>query len=99
MKASTATPKDAREQIRTIAKIAARACTLAAAHGVKYEHIDAMMDVEAAHAVCALDLDALLAADDGNFRHDVFGIRRHLNRQTKQIEDCFLPRFARREAA
>lgn len=53
------------------------------------------MDITAAHKVCPLKLEQLLAADDANFSHDVFGIRRHLNRETLQIEDYFLPRFAR----
>jgi hypothetical protein len=53
------------------------------------------MDVIATHANgCPLDLDRLLHADDSNFIHDVFGIRRHINRTNGQLEDCFLPRFA-----
>ena len=83
-----------KNEIRIISKIAARAVTLATLHDVEYKHIDAMMDVEAAHEEHPLRLEALLSADDGNFAHDVFGIRRHLNRDTRKMEDCFLPRFA-----
>jgi hypothetical protein len=41
-----------------------------------------------------LDLDKLLTADDFNFSHDVFGIARHINRRTGEIEDFFVPRCA-----
>jgi hypothetical protein len=83
-----------KDDIRTISKIAQRAVTLAAAHGVDYAQIDAMIDIEAAHTEHPLRLAELLAADVGNFSHDVFGIRRHLNRETRKLEDCFLPRFS-----
>lgn len=43
---------------------------------------------------CELDLQKLLDAPDGDFGHDVFGIRRHINRQTGELGDCFLPRCA-----
>ena len=43
---------------------------------------------------CNLDLEALLKADDVNFGHDICGIHTHLNHETKQLEHCFLPRFA-----
>ena len=83
-----------------IQKIAERAMRVQAAHR---HHRDCrklqdfLMDITAVHANgCRLDLDRLLAADDFNFSHDVFGIERHLNRQTGQLEDCFLPRFAMR---
>lgn len=58
------------------------------------------MDFTATHANgCPLDLKRLLAADDFNFAHDAFGIARHLNRETGQLENHFLPRFALKEAA
>lgn len=46
-----------------------------------------------------LDLSRLLAADDFNFVHDLFGIARHLDRRDDsatrgELTDCFLPRFA-----
>lgn len=44
---------------------------------------------------CALDLDALLAADDFNFCHDVFGILRHFN--GRKLTGCFDPRFHKRD--
>jgi len=77
-----------------IKKIAMRAIALAESHGIAYDYGDAFMDIEACHAGCPLKLDALLAADDFNFSHDVMGIRRHLDRETGKLEDHFLPRFA-----
>lgn len=53
------------------------------------------MDIEATHCNgCPLKLAELLEAPDFDFVHDVAGIRRHLNRETGELEDCFLPRFA-----
>ena len=53
------------------------------------------MDLDYADQDCPLDLSALLEAPDSDFAHDVFGIRRHLNRQTKKLEGHFLPRYAK----
>lgn len=52
------------------------------------------MDLSAVHISCPLDLLGLLGADDFNFAHDMFGIRRHMNRDTGKLENCFLPRCA-----
>ena len=47
---------------------------------------DAMMDVTAVHAnTMKLQLAQLLAADDGDFAHDVFGIRRFINRDNGEL--------------
>ena len=85
-----------REEVILMSKIAARAVSLAREHGISYEHIDAMMDLEHAHAEHPMDLPALLAADVGNFGHDVFGIRRHMDRSTGKLGGCFLPRYTAR---
>lgn len=59
-----------------------------------YNRRDAMMDVTATHNNgCALQLANLLAAQDGDFAHDVFGIRRFLNRDTGQLMCNFNPRY------
>lgn len=88
------TPKDA----RLITKIAERAMIIAEATGdlwVKGQTAtDFRMDLTAVHANgCPLRLDGLLAAPEYDFVHDISGIRRHLNRDTGQLEDCFLPRY------
>ncbi len=76
-----------------IEKAARRAHKLAKKHGVNYPIIDATMDLAAVHLnACMLDLNKLNQADDFNFSHDVFGIRRHLDRTTGQLGGCFSPR-------
>lgn len=58
--------------------------------------IDWEMDVTAVHANgCPLRLDDLLMADGFNFAHDLCGIYRHLDRETGQLRDCFVPRYAK----
>ena len=58
-----------------------------------FDRLSLSMDLAACHNSSPLDLPALLAASDGNFIHDVFGIMRHLDRKTGTLQDCFLPRF------
>lgn len=68
--------------------------SLAASAGIDYEFMDADMDITATHANgCPLRLDDLLAADEFNFGHDVFGIRNCLDRKTGKLMRNFLPRF------
>ena len=81
-----------------IRKIAKRARELYLENNVDRERTDIEMDITAAHANgCPLRLQDLAAADDFNFMHDVNGIARHLDRETGQITDHFLPRFRVRE--
>lgn len=61
--------------------------------------IEVAMDIEAAHWKRPLYLRNLLAASDENFAHDVFGIIRHLDRETGELRDCFVPRYAVRRAS
>lgn len=86
-----------KDEHRTITAIADRATAMAlnAKPQIEYPRTNAAMDITAVHANgCPLRLDALLAADPFDFAHDVFGIRRHLNRKTGQLEDHFTPRYA-----
>jgi hypothetical protein len=84
-----------RTEMEIINKIANRAVSMANEHGVNYDKLTADMDVTACHANgCPLDLLKLLEADAFNFSHDVFGIARHINRSTGQLENCFVPRCA-----
>jgi hypothetical protein len=73
--------------------IGIRAAKLAAKYHVDYKAADAALDVLLCHNSTPLRLEELLAADDGNFGHDVFGIRRHLDRKGN-LTGCFLPRYA-----
>ena len=87
--------KTTKEETQIITKIAQRANAAAKEVGLDYPVMDAHMDISACHANgCPLKLSELAEADDFNFAHDVFGIRRHINRKTGQLEDCFLPRYA-----
>jgi len=78
-----------------IVQIAKRSNALLAEYGVAEQMLTTIMDITAAHEHCPLDLEAFLAGDDANFNHDALGIRRHMNRKTGLLEDCFLPRFAK----
>lgn len=59
-----------------------------------FDRLSLIMDVETAHEQFKLKLDELLEADDYNFSHDIIGIQQNINRNTKVIENCFLPRYA-----
>lgn len=89
-----------REETKIVAQIAKRAAAMALEDGVEYDHMTAMMDIEACHSNgCPLRLDALLAADDGTFGHDVYGIRRFIDRSTGELGGCFVPRLAQPQPA
>ena len=82
-------------EAKLIQKIASRAVLMAALAKVDYDFQTADMDVTACHTNgCALDLEKLLAADNANFGHDIFGIRRFIDRRTGQLMGNFLPRCA-----
>lgn len=84
-----------REIMAIESKIADRAVMLAKQVGVKYDKMTAVMDIDACHSNGnPLRLADLLKADDTNFAHDVFGIRRHINRTTGKLENCFVPRYS-----
>lgn len=86
------------EDAAIIMKIAKRAVRIAEDAGIPYKFQDAQMDITAAHLNgCPLDLLRLAKSDTFNFSHDIFGIRRHLNRTTGRIDGKFLPRFAKHE--
>lgn len=51
-------------------------------------HISLCMDIE----LSPINHARLLEFDDFNFTHDVLGIQQHLNRETLQFDDCFVPR-------
>ena len=59
-----------------------------------YDRLSLIMDLEVAHEQFNLKLEKLLDADNFNFAHDIMGIQININRQTKEIENCFVPRFS-----
>ena len=64
-----------------------------------------VLDLTVCHANgCPLDLDAMLEvlAEHGmtyDIAHDIAGIDQHINRDTGELEDFFIPRFAKRTEA
>lgn len=55
------------------------------------------MDISATHVNCPLDLDKLANAPVFDFTHDIVGIINNLNRDTGELENCFVPRCAKPE--
>ena len=79
---------------KLISAIADRALKIGHSHQPDFRRtkLDVAMDIECCCETIPIDLEKLLVADDFNFIHDVFGIARHLNRETRKMEDCFVPR-------
>lgn len=78
-----------------IYRIALRAKQKAQELGMEYDVMTGRMDIAAVHANgTKLHLSELAEADDDNFRHDVFGIRKYWDRSTGQLTEFFIPRFA-----
>lgn len=86
--------KVTKKEFETIVRICERAEQLDIA---PKERITLIMDLENTHNSVGLDLDGLLAADDFDFAHDVVGIQNHMNRDTKELEGFFVPRYARKD--
>jgi len=83
-----------KEETQVQMAIAERAMPLFRKAGVDVTKLEVFMDVANVHKVCPLRLQELLEADDFNFSHDIGGIYSHFNRQTKKLENFFMPRFA-----
>jgi hypothetical protein len=61
-----------------------------------YSRQDFLMDLDAVNSNgCPMNFEKMLAAPDFDFVHDVAGIYRHIDRETGQLTDCFIPRCAR----
>jgi len=85
--------KDPRDRLLLISKIADKAIKAWNAESFNnFQKLDVMMDVEYADADCPMDLQKLLDFPDSDFFHDMAGINRHFNRETKKLEDSFVPR-------
>jgi hypothetical protein len=92
--------KTSRPEAELIIAIAKRAVAMANSYDIEYAMLEADMDISACHCNGnPLDLHKLLEADDFNFAHDVFGIRRHIDRTTGQLQDCFVPRCTQSKLA
>lgn len=85
-------------QAELVQKCVERAMRAAKRAGFEYDALDATMDLKACHANgCKLDFKKLFDASHADFGHDVFGIRRHLDRTTGKLGGNFLPRCAKPE--
>jgi len=93
-KATTLNWNTTGEESRNILAIASRA----AANKPELDELEVAMDITAVHLndpAVNIDLDRLLNFDKFNFMHDILGINRHIDRQSGQLSNCFLPRCAR----
>jgi hypothetical protein len=63
--------------------------------GLVKDRMTVLMDITACHANgTPLRLADLLKAADFDFIHDITGITRYIDRESGQLTDCFLPRYA-----
>ena len=80
-----------KENFKLIVKIAEKADNMGL---LIFDRLSLIMDLECANREFNLRLEEFLDADNFNFAHDISGIQNNINRQTKQFENCFLPRFS-----
>ena len=59
-----------------------------------FDRMSLIMDIQVAHEQFEMKLDELLKADEIDFVHDIVGIQQNIDRKTKKVENCFLPRYA-----
>ena len=66
--------------------------------GGRIDSLSLHMDLEALHSEKPLDLLVLLHSQELPFNHDIYGIKRHLDRETKSLEGFFIPHCGYRSA-
>lgn len=87
-----------KKEMKFIERIVERALKIAKDHEVSCDKGSLLMDIEACHCNgVKLDLKKLLSFSNADFAHDVFGIRRHLDRDTGRLRNNFYPRCALKE--
>lgn len=59
-----------------------------------FDRMSLIMDIQNAHEQFNLRLNEWLKADDFDFSHDIVEIQQNINRETKKVENCFLPRYS-----
>ena len=93
MTVSFTVSKEEAFQIREIAK---RALAMSKDDGINYPYMDIEMDLTAVHANgCPINLPKMLTAEYNDFGHDIYGIRRYIDRKTGTLTNCFQPRCSR----
>lgn len=89
--------KSTRAEFDAIILIAKRAESIQPPE-MKQTRMDWIMDITACHNNgCPLKLAELAEANEFDFAHDVYGIRRHIDRTNGKLLDCFVPRYAAQE--
>ena len=86
---------DRKQEFTLIGKICERAEALGLSGPEK--RFNLFMDLDKTNENVGLNLEGLLEADDLNFSHDILGIQRHINRDTGELEDFFVPRYAKQD--
>lgn len=82
-----------KEEDNTISLIVKRAVKL---DFIEVDTLSLQMDLSATHCNgTPLDLEKLLAIDDFNFAHDIYGIMDHIDRTNGQLTRGFLPRCSK----
>ena len=75
-----------------VAYVVERSREMFAKFGHRIDVLSLRMDLAAVNAVIPLDFAKLANFDNPNLLHDVGGIIKHMNRETGDLEDCFIPR-------
>jgi hypothetical protein len=77
-----------------ISKICNRVDAIAHEQMIEYNKENLFLDLVHTHRNTELALDLMLNGPDIDLVHDINGISNNINRQTKQLENSFQPRFA-----
>jgi len=89
--------KTSKKEMELIAKIVDRVINKVREEEVQMPipRASLMMDLTVVHHKYSLRLNDMLEGGDFDFFHDIYGIIKHLDRETGELKDCFLPRYAR----
>ena len=82
------------EELKLISKIAKRFVDQTRFSDAPIDFMGLTMDIECTHEINPLDLQGLFLAKQSDFFHDIGGIYRNFNRETLQLDNCFLPRYS-----
>ena len=85
-----------KEDYEAMSRVADRWNSLREKAGVDaVSKIHLVMDLDVAHTNCPIDFEKLESFGDGDFSHDIGGIYSYVNRETGELDNCFVPRSAR----
>lgn len=79
--------REASGMIETIVRRARHSLT-----GDRLDGLSLSMDLTVCYNLGHVNLAVLSKLGEGDFAHDIVGIIRHLDRDTGELQDCFLPR-------